>query len=75
MKNEPLRTVAGITAAVSAVLTLLVAFGVNLTDAQNTAILGVAGVLAPLVVAWVAWVARRKVMPASKLRDPLPPTE
>ena len=72
MTNEPLVTTATVTAAVSAVLTLLVAFGVDLTEGQTTAILGAVGVAAPLVVALVA---RAKVSPAGRLRDPLPPTE
>lgn len=54
MQKEPLVTVASITAGVSALLTLLVAFGIDLTEAQSTAILGVVGVAAPLIVAWAA---------------------
>ena len=60
MTREPLITVATITAAVSAVLALLVAFGIDLTGEQQTAILGVVAVAAPLVVGVVA---RRKVTP------------
>jgi hypothetical protein len=63
MTNEPLWTVAGITAAVSAVIGLLTAFGLSLTETQSTAILGVVGVLAPVVVALVA---RSKVTPVAK---------
>jgi hypothetical protein len=63
MTNEPLWTVAGITAAVSAVIGLLTAFGLSLTETQSTAILGVVGVLAPVVVALVA---RSKVTPVEK---------
>lgn len=62
MKNEPVLTVAGVTAAVSAVITLLVAFGVDLTEAQTNAILGVVAVAAPLVVV----VARKYVTPVNK---------
>jgi len=58
--GEPLWTVAGITAAVTAVLGLLTAFGVDLTKEQITAILGVAAVAAPLIVAWLS---RGKVVP------------
>lgn len=54
MNKEPLVTVAAITAVVSALLSVLVAFGIDLTQAQSTAILGAVGVIAPLVVAWVA---------------------
>jgi hypothetical protein len=67
MRSEPLWTVAGITAAVSAVIAALAAFGVvPLTETQTTAILGVVGVLAPVVVAWVT---RSKVTPVNKASD------
>ncbi|MFI1195523.1 hypothetical protein ACH4T9_20010 [Micromonospora sp. NPDC020750] len=51
---EPLFTVGGITAGVTALIALVVSFGLSLTTAQQTAILGVAAVLAPLIVAAVA---------------------
>lgn len=60
MKREPLVTVASATALVAAVVALVVAFGVPLTDEQQTAILGLASVVAPLVVGFVA---RRRVTP------------
>ena len=63
MKNEPVVTVAAITALVSAIVALLVAFGLDLTDAQEKAILGLAAVLAPLVVT----LARRYVTPVATL--------
>lgn len=50
MKSEPVLTTASITAAATAIIALIVAFGVDLTEAQSTAILGVVGVIAPLVV-------------------------
>lgn len=59
-RREPLITTASITAAVTAVIGLLVSFGVPLTGDQQTAILGVVAVLAPLAVALVA---RHKVSP------------
>lgn len=59
MKTEPILSTAGITAGVTAILALLVAFGIPLTDEQRVAILGVAAVAAPLVVI----VARRYVTP------------
>lgn len=62
-KDEPLVTVATITAAVSALLTLLVVFGVPLTDAQQDALLVCAAVVAPVVVGLVA---RRLVSPANQ---------
>ena len=63
MKNEPLVTVGGVTAAVAALLSVLVAFGVPLSDGQQTALLGLVGVLAPIAVALVA---RSKVTPVDK---------
>lgn len=64
MTNEPLFTVASITAGVTAILGLLVAFGVSLTDVQEKAILGVVAVAAPLLVAAIA---RGKVTPNAKV--------
>jgi hypothetical protein len=61
MDREPLITRAGITAAAAAVVAVLVAFGLDLTDDQQRAILGVVAVAAPLVVAVVT---RHKVTPA-----------
>lgn len=57
--HEPVITTASITAAVSALIALLVAFGIDLTEEQTTAILGVVAVAAPLVVI----IARRYVTP------------
>lgn len=61
MTNEPLVTRATIVAVVTAVLTLLVEFKVDLTGGQQAAILGVAAVVAPLLVAAIT---RHKVTPA-----------
>lgn len=55
--GEPLLTRAAITAAVAAVLSLAVSFGVNLTSTQQAGITAVALVVVPLAAAW--W-ARRK---------------
>lgn len=52
--SEPLVTVGTITAAVTAVLAMLIAFGLPVSDDQQTAILGVVAVAAPLVVAAIA---------------------
>lgn len=51
--NQPLLTTAAITSVVGALITLLIAFGVPLTEAQVTAILGFVAVIAPWVVALV----------------------
>jgi hypothetical protein len=60
MNREPLLTVAGITSVVGAVIALLAAFGLDLSSAQQVAIVGVVAVVAPVVVAVIA---RRKVTP------------
>lgn len=59
MKTEPVISTATITAAVSAVIGVLVAFGVPLTDDQKVAVLALVGVAAPLVVI----LARKYVTP------------
>ncbi len=60
MQNEPLITVASITAIVAAVIGLLAAFGLSLTDVQIQAMLGFVAVAAPFVVAFIA---RSRVTP------------
>jgi hypothetical protein len=49
--GEPALSVGGVAAAVGSVITLLVAFGVDLTEAQTKAILGVVLIAGPLVLA------------------------
>ncbi len=63
---EPLVTVGAVTAAASAALALVAAFGLNLTEDQRAAILGVVGVAAPFVVAWIG--RRRVYSPATVAR-------
>jgi purine-cytosine permease-like protein len=64
--SEPALSVGAVAAAVGAVLTLLVAFGVDLTEAQTEAILGVVLVAGPLVLAAIT---RSKVYsPSSVVR-------
>ena len=60
MKHEPLISISSIVAGATAVIALLVAFGVPLTEDQKVAILGLVGVLAPVIVALVT---RGKVTP------------
>ena len=60
MKQEPLISISSIVAGATAVIALLVAFGVPLTEDQKVAILGLVGVLAPVIVALVT---RGKVTP------------
>lgn len=61
--TEPVLSAGVITTAVTAALALLVAFGLELTDEQRTAILGAAAVVAPLVAAW--WGRRKAYSPAT----------
>ena len=61
--REPALTVGAVVALVGAVLTLLIAFGVDLTEEQQNAILRVVAIAAPLVAAVVT---RRFVTPAEK---------
>lgn len=65
MRSEPVITTATITAAVAALLGLLVAFGVDLSDDQQKAILGVIAAVGPLVAAYFA---RSRVTPVGKHR-------
>lgn len=59
MRNEPVITVAAIQAVISAVLTLLVAFGVVLTDKQFAAIIGLWATVGPVLFA--LWARRHTV--------------
>ena len=60
MKNEPAITSGSVTALVTALVGLLVAFGVPLSTEQQTAIIGLVAVAAPIVAALLI---RRKVTP------------
>jgi hypothetical protein len=62
-RAEPLLSVAGITAGVTALISLAVSFGFELSQDQQLSLMGVVAVLAPLAVALIA---RNKVYsPAS----------
>ena len=50
LKNEPVVSAATISTLVAALLSLLVEFGVPVTDGQQTAIQGLIAVLAPIAV-------------------------
>ena len=52
-KTEPATLVGMITALVSAVIALAVAYGVDIDDSQSTAIMGLIAVLAPIIAAIV----------------------
>lgn len=64
--TEPLVTVGSLTAAATALLALLVAIGLDLSADQQSAILGVVAVVAPIVVAVVG--RRRVYSPATVAR-------
>ncbi|TDC81915.1 hypothetical protein E1193_13515 [Micromonospora sp. KC606] len=64
--TEPLITVGTVTAGVTALIALLVAFGLPVSDDQQTAILGVVAVVAPLVVS--TWGRGRVYSPATVAR-------
>ena len=70
MSSEPLVTVASITAGVAAIIALLVSFGVPVTPEQQTAILRVVAVGAPIVVALVA---RGRVTPNTRVVESVTP--
>ena len=76
MSREPLLTKASWTALVMAVIAVAVAFGLPLTDEQQKALIGLAGVLAPIAAA--VW-ARSQVTPVADPRDdggqPLTPAD
>jgi hypothetical protein len=52
--KEPLLTVGTVVGVGAAAVTLAVAFGLKLSDTQQSAVLGLLAVLAPFVVAWLA---------------------
>lgn len=62
MSNEPAITIASVTALVAALISLLVAFGVDISTDQKAAILSVVTVGAPIVAGLLI---RRKVTPVS----------
>jgi uncharacterized membrane protein (DUF441 family) len=51
VKREPVLTSASIVALVAALIAVLAAFGLPLSDDQTTAVVSLVGVVAPLVVA------------------------
>jgi len=53
MSNSPVWSAATVSAIVAALITLLVAFGVPLTEQQSTAIMGFVAVVSPIAVAFV----------------------
>lgn len=66
MKRDPLALKGLVVAVVTAVLNIVVWFGVDLSVDQQASITAVSGSLAALVVAWLA---RKDVTPVSDPRD------
>jgi hypothetical protein len=66
VNREPVLSAGTTSAAIAAVIALLVSFGFDISDDQQSAILGVVAVLAPIVAAIAA---RPKVTPLSSPRD------
>lgn len=62
LSREPAAVTATITALVAALITLVVAFGLDLTKEQEVAIIGITAVLAPIIAGLIT---RTKVSPAS----------
>lgn len=70
MQREPILFKGGIVAFVTALLNLIVAFGVPLTEEQTAAILQMSGVISPVVVMFVTWWwARVDTTPLADPRD------
>ncbi len=65
-ETKPVTVGTTVVALITAVLALLVAFGVELTNEQTAAILGVAGVLVPIVAG--IWISR-KTTPLAEPKD------
>ncbi|WP_058234984.1 hypothetical protein [Devriesea agamarum] len=59
MRTEPVLSTATITSAAAAIIALLIAFGIPITEDQKVALIGVIAVIAPLIVA----ITRRYVTP------------
>lgn len=65
-KTEPAITIASITALIAAVITLGTAFGLNLSEDQQAAILGLVAVAGPIVAGVLT---RRQVSPTAPAAD------
>lgn len=65
MTNEPTRIIGWISTAVTATIGVLIAFGLNLSDAQQTAVLSVIGPYVVLAIGMVEIIRSRVVSPAS----------
>lgn len=70
MKNEPVVAGGLVTGFVTAALALVIAFGVNLTQEQQVAILGFVTAL----IALVAWLVRRKTYGPETVKSAMKPS-
>lgn len=70
MKSEPSVIVGTVTAFVTALIGLLVAFGLDITEDQKNAILGMTAVLAPIIAAVII---RGKVFSPATVDQMVPP--
>lgn len=68
MDTEPARLIGYITAAVASLITLLVVFGVNISDEQRNAILVFMGTLAPIVIFVIEMIRRQVYSPRTVKR-------
>jgi hypothetical protein len=67
LQNEPVMTAGVITAIITAVITLLAAFGLDMTAEQQAAIIALAAIIIPIAANYLA---RAKVTPVHKLNPP-----
>lgn len=65
MTNEPARIIGYVTTAVTAIIGVLIAFGVNISDQQQTAILTAIGAFVPVAIFMTEFIRSRVVSPAS----------
>lgn len=67
-RNEPALTAATLTALATAIIGLLVAFNVEITDAQRDAILGFIAAAFPIII-MLGGIIRQYVSPTHKVED------
>lgn len=66
--TEPAITIGGVSAGIAAIIALLVAFGIPITEDQQIAILGVVAAVGPIVTAIIT---RRFVVPTGAVAEEL----
>lgn len=65
MASEPTRTIGYITTAIGAIITLLIAFGADISDPQRNAILAAVGSVVPIVIIMIELIRKNVVSPKS----------